>query len=66
MNKEDFKNWLDRPLTETDEKIIDNLVDMIKNYDKNIEEKVFLIQKLDKIQKIIKENKEEIEVLDCE
>lgn len=66
MNREDFKNWLDRPLTETDEKIIDNLVEMIKSYDKNIEEKVFLIQKLDKIQKIIKENKEEIEVLDCE
>lgn len=66
MNREDFKNWLDRPLTETDERIIDNLVEMIKSYDKNIEEKVFLIEKLDKIQKIIKENKEEIEVLDCE
>ena len=64
MNKEDFINWLDRPLTDSDREIIDNLVSMIKNYDQNINEKIFLLQKLDKIQKIIKEEKEEIETLD--
>ena len=51
MNKEDFISWLNRPLTDTDLKIIDDLVSMIKNYDQNMEEKLYLIQKMDKIDK---------------
>lgn len=65
MNREDFINWLDRPLTETDLKMIDDLVAMIENYDKNLNEKIYLINKLSRIQNIIKEKKsEEIEVLE--
>lgn len=64
MNREDFISWLNRPLTDTDLKIIDDLVSMIKNYDQNMEEKLYLIQKINKIDKILKEKKEEIEVLE--
>lgn len=67
MTREDFINWLDRPLTDTDNKIIDTLVSMIESYDKNMNEKIFLLEKIDKIQKIIKDKKEEeIEVLDVD
>lgn len=67
MTREDFINWLDRPLTDTDNKIIDALVTMIESYDKNMEEKIFLLEKIDKIQKIIKDKKDEdIEVLDVD
>lgn len=67
MTREDFINWLDRPLTDTDNKIIDTLVSMIESYDKNMTEKIFLLEKIDKIQKIINDKKdEEIEVLDVD
>lgn len=67
MTREDFINWLDRPLTDTDNKIIDTLVTMIESYDKNMNEKIFLLEKIDKIQKIINDKKyEEIEVLDVD
>lgn len=67
MTREDFINWLDRPLTDTDNKIIDTLVSMIESYDKNMNEKIFLLEKIDKIQKIIKDKKDEdIEVLDVD
>lgn len=67
MTREDFINWLDRPLTDTDNKMIDTLLLMIENYDKNMNEKIFLLEKIDKIQKIINDKKdEEIEVLDVD
>lgn len=67
MNRDDFYKWLDRPLTNTDVEIVEKLVTMIKDYDRNIEEKVFLIKQIDEIKKILdykKEGiKEDIEVL---
>lgn len=67
MNKNDFINWLDRPLTETDNKIIDTLLEMIKAYDKNIELIEELTLKISSLQKeILKNNIEEIEVLEID
>lgn len=65
MNREDFKNWLDRPTTESDEIIIDTLINMIKCYDENVKLIEKLMLDINKLQKErIKENiKEEIEVL---
>lgn len=60
MTKEDFINWLDRPLTDTDNKMIDTLLEVIKNYDTNIEIIYTLTNKLDKIQKLLDEDKKEI------
>lgn len=51
MNRNDFINWLDRPLTDTDEKIIDTLLDMIESYDNNIKLIEELLLKINKIQK---------------
>lgn len=58
MSKEDFINWLDRPITKTDEEIINTLLEMIKDYDKKSEEIMRLLLKIEKLEK------EEIEVLD--
>lgn len=67
MTRDDFYKWLDRPLTNTDVEIVEKLVNMIKDYDRNIEEKVFLIKQIDEIKKILdykkEDKKEEIEVL---
>lgn len=68
MNKEDFKNWLDRPTTESDEIIIDTLINMIKCYDENVKLIEKLMLDINKLQKEkIKENiEEEIEVLEVD
>lgn len=58
MSKEDFINWLDRPITKTDEEIINTLLEMIKDYDRKSEEIMRLLLKIEKLEK------EEIEVLD--
>lgn len=64
MNREDFINWLDRPLTKSDEDIIDTLVDMIKSYDSNIKMIENLLLKINKMQKDrIKYALEDTEVL---
>lgn len=60
MNRDDFIKWLDRPLTDTDNKMIDTLLDIIDTYDTNIEIILQLTDKLDKIQKILDKDKKEI------
>lgn len=60
MNKQDFINWLDRPITKTDEEIIDTLIEMIKNYDNKNEEIIELLLRIDKLEK--QENIEKLEV----
>ena len=60
MTREDFISWLDRPLTDTDNNMIDTLLEVIENYDTNINIIYELTNKLDKIEKIINENKKEI------
>ena len=62
MNRNDFINWLDRPITKTDEEIIETLLEMIKNYDSKNEEIMSLLLKIEKLEK--QENEEKIEVLD--
>ncbi len=59
MNKQDFINWLDRPITKTDEEIIDTLIEMIKNYDSKNEEIMELLLRIEKLEK-----EEKIEVLE--
>lgn len=64
MTREDFINWLDRPLTEMDNKIIDTLLDMIKSYDKNVKQIEELMIKIKKMQETnIKYAIEDTEVL---
>lgn len=60
MTREDFISWLDRPLTDTDNKMIDTLLEVIKNYDTNINIIYTLTNKLDKIEKLLQEDKKEI------
>lgn len=60
MTREDFIKWLDRPLTKTDEDMIDTLLEVIKNYDTNIDIIYKLTDKLDKIEKLLQEDKREI------
>lgn len=65
MNKQDFINWLDRPITKTDEEIIETLLEMIKNYDSKNEEIMELLLRIEKLEKEIKKfKKEEIEILE--
>ena len=69
MTKEDFKIWLDRPLTNTDEIIINTLLDMISTYDDAVKLNEDLLLKINKLQKkSIKENINdgEVEVLEVE
>lgn len=60
MNKQDFINWLDRPITKTDEEIIDTLIEMIKNYDSKNEEIIELLLRIEKLEK--EEKIEKLEV----
>ena len=60
MTREDFISWLDRQLTDTDNKMIDTLLEVIKNYDTNINIIYTLTNKLDKIEKLLQEDKKEI------
>jgi dihydroxyacetone kinase-like predicted kinase len=60
MNKQDFINWLDRPITKTDEEIIDTLIEMIKNYDNKNEEIIELLLRIDNLEK--QEKIEKLEV----
>jgi len=64
MTREDFISWLDRPLTDTDKKIIDTLLDMMDSYDKNINLIESLMLKISKMQKENLKSDEDIEVLD--
>ena len=63
MTREDFISWLDRPLTDTDKKIIDMLVDMIDNYDKNVKT---IEELLERISILEKDLDRDIEVLEIE
>ena len=60
MTREDFISWLDRPLTDTDKKIIDTLLDMIKNYDSKNEEIIELLLRIENLEK--EEKIEKLEV----
>lgn len=60
MTRDDFIKWLDRPLTDTDNKMIDILLEVIENYDTNIEIIYKLTNKLDKMEKLLNEDKKEI------
>lgn len=62
MNREQFKAWLDRPLTNTDNEIINTLVQMIQEFDSNVNLINELTEKLEKIEKILKD--EDIEKLE--
>ena len=65
MSKEDFINWLDRPITNTDEKIINTLLEMIKAYDENVNTIEKLMLKINELQKEnLKLLNEDIEVLE--
>lgn len=65
MNKEDFINWLGRPITDSDSKMIDILLEMLDSYDKNVKIIEDLMLKVSKLQKEkIKDLSEQIEILD--
>lgn len=65
MSREDFINWLDRPITNTDEKIINTLLEMIKAYDDNVNTIEKLMLKINELQKEkLKSINEDIEVLE--
>lgn len=66
MTKEDFINWLGRPITESDSKMIDLLLEMLDLYDKNIILIEELNLKISKLQKEkIKDLSEQIEILEA-
>lgn len=62
MSKEDFINWLGRPVTTSDMDIINTLLEMIKSYDENVKLIEELMLKVNKLQK--EKIKEEIEILE--
>lgn len=64
MNREQFISWLDRPITKTDEEIINHLVYMINEFDSNVDQINEFTDKLNKIEKIIKSSAEDVEVLE--
>ena len=51
MTKEDFINWLARPITDSDIKMIDILLEMLDSYDKNVKIIEDLTLKVSKLQK---------------
>lgn len=64
MSKEDFINWLGRPVTTSDMDIINTLLEMIKTYDENVKLIEELMLKVNKLQK--EKIKEEIEILEVD